>query len=216
MTRAPLEGIRVLAEDASLAGMLIARHLGDMGAEVAILFHRPAAPLRNVFSAAGADLATRDHLLAGADVWVVTDARSESAPSPRTIVVAAPGDIDETTDLPWLVSIAATGALGVALFARRRDGIGRRIAFDLDALRALLRAPHDVGTTAPQPWPANGHPPPREEIDRHLRERGFFEPVGDVEMRASPWLIGGNWAHTRLPAPAPGEHVEELARRFQA
>lgn len=47
--------------------------------------------------------------------------------------------------------------------------------------------------------------------DPHLRQRGFFELVshateGEREIARIPWRFSRTPAHTRLPAPRPGEH----------
>lgn len=212
MERAPFEGLRVVAETASLAGLLLARHLGDMGAEVAViepalagaaLAHRDAL-LRNTYSAGPAEGDARAALYAAADV-VVADAPPADA-GDGVIVVTVPPGLDETTDLPWLVAAAGAGAVAAALYRRRKQGVGSRIELRSDALTALLDV--DAGAAPARPVVAS----PRD--DAHLRARGFFEPVAGREIAAPPWLIGGTVAHTRTPAPAPGEHATELLRRF--
>ena len=87
--------------------------------------------------------------------------------------------------------------------------MGARIELRPEPLAALL----NTGAGAPGASAASiAVADPRSSA--HLRARGFFEPVGGEEIAASPWLIGGSPAHTRTPAPRPGEHTEDLRRRF--
>ena len=214
MERAPLDGHRAVAQTDALAGLLLARHLADMGMEVAVI-ERPerlrpvdrAAVLRNTFSAVP-DGPARIALFAAADVVVIDVGAEPPSLSGRAIVVAVPAGLDEGTDLPWLLATAGAGAVAMALYARRKRATGARIELDPEALMALLGLGMDASAAA-EPLPgAEPH------LDAHLRARGFWEPVGGREIAAPPWVVGGATAHTRRPAPLPGEHTQELERRF--
>jgi crotonobetainyl-CoA:carnitine CoA-transferase CaiB-like acyl-CoA transferase len=55
--------------------------------------------------------------------------------------------------------------------------------------------------------------------DRHLRERGFFEKVsqvdaGEWEMDGVPWKLSRTPAHIRRPAPNFGEHNDYVFREL--
>lgn len=218
MERPPLFGLRVVAECSSLAGRLVARNLGDMGADVVIL--EPPTPdgadrtamLRNVYSAGSVGASERSAMLHAATI-IVGDAVIAEADAPDAVRVVIPGGLDESTDLPFLVATMAVGAICVALYQRRRTGEGIDVTLDSDAIAALLRLGGGDRLAAPHPSD------PRQNA--HLRARGFWEPVSTpsaatdiVEIAASPWLIGGVGVHTRTPGPLPGEHADLMAARI--
>ncbi len=211
----PLAGHRVVVDTVALAGLLLARHLADVGAEVAVL-ERPeaaslperAALLRNTFSASADDAEARAALHAGADIVVVDENAEPPAHSTRAVVVAVPGGLDEGADLPWLVAAAAMGATAAAIFRRRHTGTGARIELRPDAIVRLL----DVGAGDQA---VGGEAPPADpRASDHLRARRFFEPIEGGDIAAAPWIISGVPTHARTRAPSPGEHTDELRRRF--
>jgi crotonobetainyl-CoA:carnitine CoA-transferase CaiB-like acyl-CoA transferase len=197
MFRLPLFAVRVLDLTSGRAGRYAARLLGDVGAEVI----RIQAPSRagvdarldcnkygctfDVSTERGRDLFLRlvdlsDIVVAEPDNLAVNEwiERNE-----RLIVVSLP----VTEDV--ISAVAAAGAAGLALWDRRRTGVGGRI---------------DVA--APRPGsPSRGEP---GEVT--------LEPVstrnGMREIPGPHWHLSESPAHIRLPAPAPPEHNAYVLR----
>ena len=221
MERAPLNGYRVVVESTALAGILLGRGLAELGAEVAVLETAgglPIAPpiereslLRNTFSAIPRSDEEGETLYRNADVVILGEREPEPPVlQPGGITVRIPSATDaptDGTDLAWLLAAAGCAAVSTAIYRRRKTGQGARITLDVAALRALLGLGGDTEAQAVLP-------PADPRTNAHLRERGFYEPVGGREAAASPWVIGGAPVHTRTPAPQPGEHTDLLLQRF--
>jgi crotonobetainyl-CoA:carnitine CoA-transferase CaiB-like acyl-CoA transferase len=101
----------------------------------------------------------------------------------RLIVVSLPVSEDV------FLSVAAAGAAGLALWDRRRTGVGGRIDI----------APPQPGS------PSHGEP-----------DETTLEPVstqnGTIEIAGPHWHLSESPAHIRLPAPEPGEHNAYVLR----
>lgn len=190
MFRLPLFAVRVLDLPSGRAGRYAARLLGDMGAEVIRIQTPGSTPDErldcnkygctfDVSTERGRDLFLRlvdlsDIVIAESDDPAVNEWLERNE---RLIVVSMPARDDA------LCAVAAAGAAGLALWDRRRTGVGGRI---------------DV--TPPQPGS-----PARGESDG-----ATLEPVsarnGTIEIPGPHWRLSESPAHIRLPAPAEGEH----------
>ena len=199
MFRLPLFAVRLLDLTSGRAGRYAARLLADMGAEVI----RIQAPSRSgadarldcnkygctfdVSTERGRDLFLR--LVDLSDVVVV----EPNAPAvnewmernERLIVVSLPVSDDV------FCSVTAAGAAGLALWDRRRTGVGGRIDI----------APPQRGS------PSHGEP-----------DEATLEPVstrnGTIEIPGPHWRLSESPAHIRFPAPAPGEHNAYVLRNL--
>jgi crotonobetainyl-CoA:carnitine CoA-transferase CaiB-like acyl-CoA transferase len=198
MFRLPLFAVRVLDLTSVRAGRYAARLLGDMGADVIRIQPPGGTPDErldcnkygctfDVSTERGRDLFLRlvdlsDIVIAesgdpAVDEWLE---RNE-----RLIAVSLPAGDDVTS------AVAAAAAAGLALWDRRRTGVGGRI---------------DVAPPPPgSPW--RGEP-----------DGATLEPVstrnGVVEIARPHWRLSESPAHIRLPAPALGEHNVYVLREL--
>jgi crotonobetainyl-CoA:carnitine CoA-transferase CaiB-like acyl-CoA transferase len=190
MFRLPLFAVRVLDLTAGRACRYAARLLGDMGAEVIRIQPPGSTPDErldcnkygcafDVSTERGRDLFLR--LVDLSDI-VITESGNPAvnewmARNERLIVVSLPVSDDAMS------AVAAAGAAGLALWDRRRTGVGGRI---------------DVA------------PPPPGSPARGKPEEATLEPVstqnGTIEIPRPHWRLSESPAHIRLPAPALGEH----------
>jgi crotonobetainyl-CoA:carnitine CoA-transferase CaiB-like acyl-CoA transferase len=121
------------------------------------------------------------------------------------IVLAAPGGVsfDELrAGNPGLIAvrladnsdatagIAAAGAVGLALWDRRRTGLGRQI--DIDASLPV------------NAMPAEGDP--ETEL--------VSSAVGELRLESPAWRLSETPLHIRLPAPELGEHNTYVFERL--
>ncbi|MDP9180478.1 MAG: CoA transferase [Chloroflexota bacterium] len=199
MFRLPLLFVRALDLTTGPAGRYAARLLGDMGAEViriqppsragvdALLDCNKYGCTLDVSGPAG-----RDALLRLVDLSDIVVAESLGAlgltfddlsrRNDRLIVLLMPPGDDAMS------AIAAAGAAGLALWDRRRTGVGGRI---------------DVPPS--QPGASNG-----------AHEAAMLEPVstlrGVFEVPGPHWRMSESPAHIRLPAPTPAEHNAYVLR----
>jgi crotonobetainyl-CoA:carnitine CoA-transferase CaiB-like acyl-CoA transferase len=196
MFRLPLFAVRVLDLTSGRASRYAARLLGDMGAEV-IRIRPPSqagADARldcnkygctfDVSTEHGRDLLLRlvdlsDIVVVEADDLAVNHWTERNE---RLIVVSLRISDDVTS------AVAAAGAVGLALWDRRRTGVGGRI---------------DVPASQPG------------ASDTTL-ESTTLEPVstlrGVVEVPGPHWHLSESPPHIRLPAPEPGEHNAYVLR----
>ena len=193
MFRLPLFAVRVLDLTFGRAGRYAARLLGDMGAEVIRIQTPGSTPDErldcnkngctfDVSTERGRDLFL--HLVDLSDI-VITESldglglafEEMTLRNERLIVVSLPVSDDAMS------AVAAAGAAGLALWDRRRTGVGGRI---------------DV--TPPQP----GSPSRSEPGGATL------EPVsarnGTKDIPCPHWRLSESPSNIRLPAPALGEH----------
>ncbi len=197
MFRLPLFAVRLLDLTSGRAGRYAARLLGDMGAEVIRIQppSRAGADARldcnkygctfGVSAERGRDLLLRlvdlsDIVVVEPDALAVKEWMERNE---RLIVVSLPVGEDVFS------SVAAAGAAGLALWDRRRTGVGGRI---------------DVAP--PQPGsPSRGEP-----------DEATLEPVstrnGTIEIPGPHWHLSESPAHIRLPAPELGEHNDYVLR----
>jgi len=196
MFKQVLYGIRVLdlAPGWSAYG---GRLLGDLGAEVIKIEAPTGDPLRGKldFQRLNAnkygctlDLSTKDGrgrlaaLAAVSDVVVApagaVDFKSLGAANQSLITVELPADAGATQ------AVAAAAAVGVALWDRRRTGLGSHVVIPA----------------------ATGEPLPKAK-GAAVREC-VSTPAGEVEVESTPWRLSESPTHVRLPAPALGEHDE--------
>lgn len=198
MFRLPLFAVRVLDLTSGRAGRYAARLLGDMGAEVIRIQPPGSTPDErldcnkygctfDVSTERGRDLFLRlvdlsDIVIAESGDPAVNEwlARNE-----RLIAVSLPVSDDAMS------AVAAAGAAGLALWDRRRTGVGGRI---------------DVA--APPPGsPSRGEP-----------DGATLEPVSarncTIEIAGPHWRLSESPAHIRLPAPALGEHNGYVLREL--
>jgi crotonobetainyl-CoA:carnitine CoA-transferase CaiB-like acyl-CoA transferase len=200
MFRLPLFAVRVLDLTSGRAGRYAARLLGDMGAEVIRIQPptRAGADARLDCNKYGCTLdvsspAGRDAILRLVDLSDIVVAESLGAlgltfedlsrRNDRLIVLSLPPSDDVMS------AVAAAGAAGLALWDRRRTGVGDRI---------------DIAA------PQRGSPSRGESNGVTL------EPVstrnGTIEIAGPHWHLSESPAHIRLPAPEPGEHNAYVLR----
>jgi crotonobetainyl-CoA:carnitine CoA-transferase CaiB-like acyl-CoA transferase len=202
MFRLPLFAVRVLDLTSGRAGRYTARLLGDMGAEVIRIqpTARAEADARLDCNKYGCTLdvsrpAGRNAVLRLVNLSDIVVAESPDSlglsfeeltqRNNRLIVVSLPVSDDVTS------AVAAAGAAGLALWDRRRTGVGGRI---------------DVAP--PQPGsPSRGEP-----------GGAMLEPVstrnGTIEIAGPHWRLSESPAHIRLPAPEPSEHNAYVLREL--
>lgn len=198
MFRLPLFAVRALDLTSGRAGRYAARLLGDMGAEVIRIRPPGGTPDERLDCnkyGCTFDVSTergRDLFLRLVDLSDIVIAESGDPAvnewlqrNERLIVVSLPVSDDVAS------AVAAAAAAGLALWDRRRTGVGGRI---------------DV--TPPQP----GSPSRREP------DGATLEPVsarnGTVEIPGPHWRLSESPAHIRLPAPAEGEHNVYVLREL--
>jgi crotonobetainyl-CoA:carnitine CoA-transferase CaiB-like acyl-CoA transferase len=200
MFRLPLLFARALDLTTGRSGRYAARLIGDMGVEV-IRIQPPASSadegldcnkygcVLDVSSPAG-----RDALMRLVDLSDIVVAESLEAlrltydelaeRNDRLIVLKIPASDDAMS------AVAAAGAIGLALWDRRRTGVGSRI---------------DV-------------PPFQSDGPGGTHETATLEPVstlrGVVEVAGPHWRMSESPAHIRLPAPTPGEHNAYVLREL--
>jgi crotonobetainyl-CoA:carnitine CoA-transferase CaiB-like acyl-CoA transferase len=197
MFRLSLFAARVLDLTSGRAGRYAARLVGDMGAEVI----RIQPPSRSEADAGldcnkygctfdisterGRDLFLRlvdlsDIVVVEQDALTVNEWMERNE---RLIVVSLPVSEDAFS------AVAAAGAVGLALWDRRRTGVGGRIDI----------APPQPGSLS------HGEP-----------DEATLEPVstrnGTIEIPGPRWHLSESSAHIRLPAPEPGEHNAYVLR----
>jgi crotonobetainyl-CoA:carnitine CoA-transferase CaiB-like acyl-CoA transferase len=190
MFRLPLFAVRVLDLATGRAGRYAARLFGDMGAEVIRIQSPDSTPdarldcnkygcTFDVSTERGRDAFLRlvdlsDIVVVEPDDLAVNEWMERNE---RLIVVSLPVSEDVTC------AVAAAGAAGLALWDRRRTGVGGRI---------------DVA------------PPPPGSPSRGEPDGATLEPVstrnGTIEIPRPHWRLSESPAHIRLPAPALGEH----------
>ena len=191
MFRLPLLFVRALDLATASAGRYAARLLGDMGAEVIRIQQPGSAPDEgldcnkygctiDVGTAPGRDALLR--LIDLSDVIIAESLETLGLPfeelalrNDRLIAVTIPVGDDA------LSAVVAAGAVGLALWDRRRTGLGGRIDLPPSQSRDS----------------AEGGAPALERVST-LR--------GEVEVPGPPWRMSESPAHVRLPAPGPGEH----------
>lgn len=197
MFRLPLFAVRVLDLTSAGAGRYAARLLGDMGAEVIRIQPPGSTPdgrldcnkygcTFDVSTERGRDLFLR--LVDLSDIAVVEPAglaeNEWMERNERLIVVSLPVSDDAMS------AVAAAGAAGLALWDRRRTGVGGRI---------------DVAP--PQPGSPSREP-----------DGATLEPVsarsGTIEIPGPHWRLSESPAHIRLPAPTLGEHNVYVLREL--
>jgi crotonobetainyl-CoA:carnitine CoA-transferase CaiB-like acyl-CoA transferase len=198
MFRLPLFAVRALDLTSGRAGRQAARLLGDMGAEVIRIQPPGSTPDErldcnkygctfDVSTERGRDLLLRlvdlsDIVIADSGDLAVNEWLERNE---RLIVVSMPVSDDAMS------AVAAAGAAGLALWDRRRTGVGSRI---------------DVAP--PQP----GSPARREP------DGATLEPVstqnGTIDVPGPHWRLSESPAHIRLPAPAEGEHNVYVQREL--
>ena len=200
MFRLPLLFVRALDLTTGRAGRYAARLIGDMGAEVIRIQPPGSAPdarldcnkygcTLDVSSPRGRDVLLR--LVDLSDI-VVTESLDAlgltfeelTLRNERLIVVSMPAGDDAMS------AVAAAGAAGLALWDRRRTGVGGRI---------------DVPPSQPGPS-AVAHGTATLEPVSTLR--------GVVEVPGPHWRMSESPAHIRLPAPALGEHNAYVLREL--
>jgi crotonobetainyl-CoA:carnitine CoA-transferase CaiB-like acyl-CoA transferase len=200
MFRLPLLFARALDLTTGRSGRYAARLIGDMGVEVIRIEPPGSSPdesldcnkygcTLDVSSPAGSAAFLRlvdlsDIVVAESlDILGLTyDELAEQ--NDRLIVLTIPAGDDAMS------AVAAAGAIGLALWDRRRTGVGGRI---------------DVPKS--QSGASDGAP-----------ETATLEPVstlrGVVEVAGPHWRMSESAAHIRLPAPAPGEHNAYVLREL--
>ena len=197
MFRLPLFAIRVLDLTSGRAGRYAARLLADMGAEVIRIQppSRSGADARLDCNKYGCtlDVSTergRDAFLRLVDLSDIVVVEPDDLAvnewmerNDRLIVISLPVSNDVTS------AVAAAGAVGLALWARRRTGVGGRI---------------DVAPPRP------GSP------SRGDTDAATLEPVstriGTIEIAGPHWNLSESPAHVRLPAPGLDEHNAYVLR----
>lgn len=196
MFRPPLFFARALDITSSPAGRYAARLLGDMGAEVIRLSPEIDAGLDCNKYSCPLDLPSvraRAVLLRLAELSdiVVTDSPDDigvpidelEQQNERLIVVTIP-----RTDVAT-AAIAAAGAVGLALWDRRRTAAGGRV---------------DVAAT--------GAGKRRDGAKARTEPASMQDDVRDIP--ATPWRLSESPTHIRLPAPTPGEHRDYVLREL--
>ncbi len=216
----PLYLLHVLDLTRSAAGAFAGRALADLGAEV-VCVESAAAPSplradavafnslsRNKFSLAldldgsgGRDLCLR--LAAAFDVALVEPgaplgAAALRAVSPELIVVSI--DAGDAGGDSAATGLAAAAGTLTALFHHRATGQGQSVIVNGENVAAGL------AVVAPA---ADTGPPALEGLD------GFFEAVagpngGVAPLDGVPYRFSRTPAHVRLPAPALGEHTNDV------
>jgi crotonobetainyl-CoA:carnitine CoA-transferase CaiB-like acyl-CoA transferase len=200
MFRLPLLFVRALDLTTGRAGRYAARLIGDMGAEVIRIQPPGSTPdealdcnkygcMLDVSVPGGRDAFLR--LVDLSDI-VVTESLDAlgltfeelTLRNERLIVLSMPATDDAMS------AVAAAGAIGLALWDRRRTGVGGRI----DLPPSQPGAPNGAGGAA------------------------TLEPVstlrGVVEVPSPHWRMSESPAHIRLPAPALGEHNAYVLREL--
>ena len=192
MFRLPLFAVRVLDLTSGRAGRYAARLLGDMGAEVIRIQPPGSTPDEGLDCnkyGSTLDMSStpgREAFLRLVDLSDIVVAESlgalgltfeELVQRNDRLIVLSMLDGDDA-----LSAVGAAGAIGLALWDRRRSGVGGRI---------------DV-------------PPSQPVASDTTHESPALEPVstlrGVVEVPAPHWRMSESRAHVRLPAAALGEH----------
>jgi crotonobetainyl-CoA:carnitine CoA-transferase CaiB-like acyl-CoA transferase len=200
MFRLPLLFVRALDLTSGRAGRYAARLIGDMGAEVIRIQPPGSVPderldcdkygcALDVSSPAGRDALLRLVDLSDIIVTESLDVLGLAFEEPtkrndRLIVLSIPPSDDAMS------AVAAAGAVGLALWDRRRTGVGGRI---------------DV-------------PPSQPSVSDVAHGAATLEPIstprGVVEVPGPHWRMSESPAHIRLPAPALGEHNAYVLREL--